>query len=225
MPKYTVYKICPFYIDENKKTISCEDVCRSFRSSKAKWKWMNKYCDTWEWESCQWAKQISEAYRKYEEGDIMALDEHKLEALTKETKYLRTRLGKAEKRVERQQKKIDELRAVNQSFVTSNNNLEKQKQELYKKWRDTNQSLQDHLNKAGDELSAMAQIYEQRMCYLIDRFAPDGVKEDEIEAWAADKEFALVADFTEDGKAIAWKVAFREEETNEDTKKQEQVQE
>ena len=203
MPKYTVYKICPFYIDENKKTISCEDVCRSFRSSKAKWHWMNKYCDTWEWESCQWAKAISEAYKRYEEGDIMALDEHKLEALTKETKYLRTRLGKAEKRVERQQKKIDELRAVNQSFINRN-------ETLYAKWRETNQSLQDHLNNAGDELSAMSQIYEQRMCYLIDRFAPEGVREDEIEAWAKDKEFALVADY-EESKPIAWKVVFKED--------------
>lgn len=216
MPKYTVYKICPYYIDENKKSISCEDCCRSFRSPKAKYKWMNKYCDTWEWEKCPWAIDLTEAYRRYEKGDIHALENHEIEALTKETKYLRTRLGKAEKRVERQQKKIDELRAVNQSFMNNSNNLEKQKRNFYEKWRAAEQELQKYRDKAGDELSAMAEIYETRFCYLIDNFAPDKtVREDDVKAWAEDKEFALVGNY-EDGVPREWKVVFKDAEQGQD---------
>lgn len=209
MPKYTVYKICPYYIDENKKSISCEDCCRSFRSPKAKYKWMNKYCDTWEWEKCPWAIDLTEAYRRYEKGDIKALENHEIEALTKETKYLRTRLGKAEKRVERQQKKIDELRAVNQSFVNRN-------ETLYEKWRKADEDLRAFRNNAADELSAMAEIYEQRFCYLIDTFAPDGVvREDDVKAWAEDKEFALVGNY-EAGAPREWKVVFKDAEQDQD---------
>lgn len=226
MAKYTVYKICPFYIDENKKTISCEDVCRSFRSSKAKWKWMNKYCDTWEWETCQWAKAISEAYKKFEEGDKMALEEHKVEALIKETKYLRTRLGKAEKRVERQQKKIDEQRELIKSYQRASESYEKQKSELYRKWRQADQDLRDHRNKAGDELSAMAEIFEQRMAYLIDTYCPDGkLKERAVKEWAGNREFAIVADKESFEDDLTWMVIFQEEGSDADTKEQEQVQE
>lgn len=185
MPSYTVYKICPYYIDENKKSISCEDVCRSFRSVKAKYKWMNKYCDTWEWEKCRWAMDISEAYRKYEKGDLMALDEEKMKALDKENKYLRTRLGK----------------------------LDKRNQELYEKWKKADEELSSFRSNAADEISAMAQIYEQRICYLIDRYSPEGVEEKDVEAWAADREFALVADISGEDKFISWKVAFKEDDT------------
>ena len=191
MPRYT---LCPYYIDENKKSISCEDVCRSFRSQKAKWRWMDIYCDSWEWMKCPWAADISEAYQRFEKGDTMALDEQKLKAQTKEIKYLRTRLGKAEKRNEA----------------------------LYARWKQTDQELREFRNNAAEELSAMAQIYEQRMCYLIDRFAPEGIREADIKEWAADKEFALVADFTDDGKAISWKVVFKEDEPDTDLQKQEQ---
>ena len=71
MPRYTR---CPFYIDENKLTISCEDVCRSFDSMDEKWTWMDMYCDTWDWMKCPHAADISEAYRKAEEGDVMAIE-------------------------------------------------------------------------------------------------------------------------------------------------------
>lgn len=213
MPRYT---LCPYYIDENKKTISCEDVCRSFDSTDEKWSWMDMYCDSWDWMRCPYAADRAEAYARYEEGEKMALEKQANEALRKEIDSLVKKLGRANKKVERQQKKIDELRAVNKSFVIRNEDLADKNKDLYRKWRQTDEKLNAQSDKIYKEIGALTDIYEQRMCYLIDKYAPDGVREEEIEAWAADKEFALVADFTDEGKAVAWKVAFKKDEVEKD---------
>lgn len=223
MPRYTR---CPFYIDESRHSISCEDVCRSYDSMKQKWAWMDMYCDSWDWQKCPYAVDRAEAYRRYEEGDRMALENNKIEALEKECHRLRTKLGKVEKRVDRQQKKIDEQRELIKSYQRVNEAYEKQKSELYRKWRQADQDLRDHRNKAGDELSAMAELFEQRMAYLIDTYCPDGkLKERAVKEWAGDKEFAIVADKESFEDDLTWMVIFQEEESNEDTKDQEQVQE
>lgn len=201
MPRYT---LCPYYIDENKRSISCEDACRSFASHNKKWKWMDMYCDSWDWMKCPYAMDRSVAYKRFEEGDIMALENNKIEALEKECHRLRTALGRAEKRVERQQKKIDELRATNKSFTNVN-------ETLYAKWRKADQELKSFRDKAGDELSAMAEIYEQRMCYLMDKFAEGFFCESDAATWAEDKEFALVSEYDEELCDRIWKVVFKED--------------
>ena len=209
MPRYTM---CPFYVDENKKSISCEDICRTYKTLECKYDWMTMYCDSWEWMKCPYAIDRSEAYAAYEKGDVKALENQEIKALEKENKYLRTLLGKAEKRVERQQKKIDELRAVNQSFTNVNNSLEKQKKEFYTRWR----KAQDELDKGNEtvmeELRRLGDIYEQRMCYLIDRFADGFFCESDVEKWAGDREFALVRQYDEDLGDMVWKVVFKEDE-------------
>ena len=213
MPRYTM---CPFYVDENKKSISCEDICRTYKTLECKYDWMTMYCDSWEWMKCPYAIDRSEAYAAYEKGDVKALENQEIKALEKENKYLRTLLGKAEKRVERQQKKIDELRAVNTSFVNVNNSLEKQKKEFYKRWR----AAQDELDKGNEtvmeELRRLGDIYEQRMCYLIDRFADGFFCESDVERWAGDREFALVRQYDEDLGDMVWKVVFKEDEPDKD---------
>ena len=119
-------------------------------------------------------------------------------------------------RVERQQKKIDELRAVNQSFTNVNNSLEKQKKEFYTRWR----KAQDELDKGNEaimeELRRLGDIYEQRMCYLIDRFADGFFCESDVERWAGDREFALVRQYDEDLGDMVWKVVFKEDEPDKD---------
>lgn len=208
MPRYIM---CPYFVDENKKSISCEDVCRSYRSHKEKWAWIDMYCDSWDWMKCPYAADLSEAYSKFEKGDKRALEEQKLKALDKENKYLRTLLGKAEKRVERQQKKIDELRAVNQSFTNVNNNLEKQKKDFYKRWRSAKDELDKDKSEINQQLAKLGVIYEQRMAYLIENFAPNKVLlEEDVKEWAGDREFALVPDYTE-YEQLAWKVVFKDE--------------
>ena len=213
MPRYTM---CPFYVDENKKSISCEDICRTYKTPECKYDWMTMYCDSWEWMKCPYAIDRSEAYAAYEKGDVKALENQEIKALEKENKYLRTLLGKAEKRVERQQKKIDELRAVNQSFTNVNNSLEKQKKEFYTRWR----KAQDELDKGNEtvmeELRRLGDIYEQRMCYLIDRFADGFFCESDVERWAGDREFALVRQYDEDLGDMVWKVVFKEDEPDKD---------
>ena len=213
MPRYTM---CPFYVDENKKSISCEDICRTYKTLECKYDWMTMYCDSWEWMKCPYAIDRSEAYAAYEKGDVKALENQEIKALEKENKYLRTLLGKAEKRVERQQKKIDELRAVNQSFTNVNNSLENQKKEFYKRWR----AAQDELDKGNEtvmeELRRLGDIYEQRMCYLIDRFADGFFCESDVERWAGDREFALVRQYDEDLGDMVWKVVFKEDEPDKD---------
>ena len=213
MPRYTM---CPFYVDENKKSISCEDICRTYKTLEYKYDWMTMYCDSWEWMKCPYAIDRSEAYAAYEKGDVKALENQEIKALEKENKYLRTLLGKAEKRVERQQKKIDELRAVNQSFTNVNNSLEKQKKEFYTRWR----KAQDELDKGNEaimeELRRLGDIYEQRMCYLIDRFADGFFCESDVERWAGDREFALIRQYDEDLGDMVWKVVFKEDEPDKD---------
>jgi hypothetical protein len=208
--------MCPFYVDENKKSISCEDICRTYKTLECKYDWMTMYCDSWEWMKCPYAIDRSEAYAAYEKGDVKALENQEIKALEKENKYLRTLLGKAEKRVERQQKKIDELRAVNQSFTNVNNSLEKQKKEFYTRWR----KAQDELDKGNEtvmeELRRLGDIYEQRMCYLIDRFADGFFCESDVERWAGDREFALVRQYDEDLGDMVWKVVFKEDEPDKD---------
>ena len=207
MPRYTR---CPYYIDESRRSISCEDVCRSYSSENKKWAWMDMDCDSWDWMKCPYAADISEAYRRYEEGDEMALIEQELKAQKKEIESLLRKLGRANK-------KLDKERAKNKD-------LESQKKIYFEKWRKADEQLHEYEKKIADQLGAMAGIYEQRMAYLIDSYADDGrLYEQEVEHWAGDRAFAIVHDEDEAGRF--WKVVFQEEENDENTQKQEQVQE
>ena len=207
MPRYTR---CPYYIDESRRSISCEDVCRSYSSENKKWAWMDMYCDSWDWMKCPYAMEISEAYRRYEEGDEMALIEQELKAQKKEIESLLRKLGRANK-------KLDKERAKNKD-------LESQKKIYFEKWRKADEQLREYEKKIADQLGAMAGIYEQRMAYLIDSYAEDGrLYEQEVEHWAGDRAFAIVHDEDEAGRF--WKIVFQEEENDENTQKQEQVQE
>lgn len=212
MPRYTK---CPYYQSDKRQTITCEDACRRFKSLDDKWTWMDKYCDK-AWESCKFAMDMNKAYRRQEEGDITALDKEKVTALGKENSKLLSALGRAEKRISRQQKKIDELRAVNKSFTSVNNSLEQQKKDYYSRWR----SALDELNKVNEsvmaELNKLGSIYEQRMAYLIEQYAPDGVlAEDDVAAWAGDKEFAIVLDANADHGRF-WKVVYKDDKNTDE---------
>lgn len=218
MPQSNHYVICPYFKNEFNKCISCEDVRRSFCSHSEKHMWMKMYCDSWEWEKCPYAVDMAEAYYRHERGDDKALENEKIKALEKENRGLSTKLGRAEKQIERMKKKIDELRAVNQSFIGKNDEMERQKKHYYDKWR----AAQEELDKGDEdiqaELSKLGGIYEQRMCYLIDNYAPDGiVYEKDIEEWAADRAFCLmheyidVNDLDKRRTGLVWKVVFEED--------------
>lgn len=207
MPNNTRIPFCPFYKDEKNKSISCEDTYHVFENENEKYAWMDMYCDGWDWAVCPYAMDLTEAYERLEKGDEKALEMQKIESMRKELKSLSSKLGRAEKRIQRQQKKIDDLRAVNKSFVSVNDSLERQKKEFYSRWR----SAQAELDKGNDavmaELQKLGTIYEQRMCYLMDKYAEGSFSETDVSAWAEDKQFALVNEYDED-VGVIWKVVF-----------------
>lgn len=211
MPRYTR---CPFYIDENKLTISCEDVCRSYDSLDEKWAWMDMYCDSWDWMRCPYAMDISEAYRKAEEGDSMAIEEQEINALKKENHALRTKLGTQTKKAERLQKRLDEQKELVKSYQRRN-------ESLYKKWRDAFEKVRGEDDQIWNEMVTLTQIYEQRMCYLIDTYADGKFYDEDAEAWAGDKEFKLAVDYEEDSRK-AWKVVFNDGHEDTDIQTEEQ---
>lgn len=204
------YTLCPFYIDESEKahTISCEDVIRMWDSAEEKCAYMDTYCDA-SWMECPYAKAMTDAYEAEEKGDDKAVEKNKMAALEKEIRGLYIKLG-------RYKKKIDELRAVNQSFVNTNESLEKQKKEFYKRWRTAQAELEKDKSDINQELAKLGIIYEQRMAYLIENFAPNKVLlEEDVKTWAGEKEFALVPDYTEH-EQLAWKVVYKTDECKSD---------
>lgn len=171
------------------------------------------YCDSWDWMKCPYAADISEAYRKAEEGDAMAIENQEIKAQKKEIESLLRKLGRANKRIERMQKKIDDLRAVNKSYMNKND-------DLYRKWRLADDKQRGQDSKILNELGSLTAIYEQRMCYLIDTYCPDQrLYDEDVEAWAKDREFALVFDKDDVESSPfrrTWKVVFKDGQQDQD---------
>lgn len=212
MPNNARIPLCPFYKDEKNKSISCEDVYRSFPSVKKKYAWMDMYCDEWDWMKCPYAVDLNEAYERLEKGDNKALEKHEIEALKKELRSISTKLGKAEKRIERQQRKIDELRTVNQSLTNINIQLDQRMKRYYKDAQKAKEQLHEYEQKIDAQVKKIAEVYEQRLAYMIETHAPGHrLYEDEIKEWAENKAFAIIYDKDEYGDC--WKVVFKKDET------------
>lgn len=108
MPRYT---LCPYYVDENKKTISCEDVIRRFATYRSKNRHMDKYCDK-DWKDCPYADALSRMYQRIDDGadedrEIMT---HNLMALEKENKKMLSLLGRYDIRLIAKDKEIRQVR-------------------------------------------------------------------------------------------------------------------
>lgn len=206
MPNDKHLPLCPFYKRHMERSITCEDVCRTFSTSAEKERWLTSYCDTPAWEQCEYAQSLNKAYERLFKGDDKAIMENEYESLKREVKKLTTLLGKSEKRVERQQKKIDELRAVNKSFITRND-------DLYNKWRDANTAMGIYEDKVADQVQRLADAYETRLAYLIDRYGP--FSDIDVDEWRKDKAFALIYDENDDGYPC-WQVVFDDEKTKEE---------
>lgn len=209
MPNDKHLPLCPFYKRHMSRSITCEDVCRTFSDSDKKEMWLKTYCDTTAWETCKYAQDLNKAYERLFKGDDRAIMENEYESLKREIKKLSTLLGKSEKRVERQQKKIDELRAVNQSFVTRN-------EDLYRKWREISGTLDAYESSVADQVQQLIDAYEVRLAYLVDRHGT--FSDVDVDEWRRDKSFALVYAENDDGDPC-WQVVFGDEETDDETKK------
>jgi hypothetical protein len=211
MPNYGHTAICPFYMGEKPKTISCEDAFRRFKDERRRDAWTNMYCYEWDWMKCPYAVDLNEAYARLEKGDNKALEKHEIEALKKELRSISTKLGKAEKRIERQQRKIDELRTVNQSLTNINIQLDQRMKRYYKDAQKAKEQLHEYEQKIDAQVKKIAEVYEQRLAYMIETHAPGRrLYEDEIKEWAENKAFAIIYDKDEYGDC--WKVVFKKDE-------------
>lgn len=210
--------ICPFYVGEKHKSISCEDTYRRFCNSERRDAWLHMYCETWDWMRCPYAADLAEAYERFEKGDKEALEKNAVDSLRKELKSVTTKLGRAEKKNERYLKRISELMKINQSLVNKNEGLDNKNRHLQKMFRDADKHNKDFEEKVWDQVQKISRMYEQRICYLIEEFVPDKkFTESDVSAWAEDKAFALVYDRDEDEEHEPyWVVRYGEEETVED---------
>lgn len=115
MPRYT---ICPYYIDDNKKTVSCEDVIRRFATYHSKNKWMNRYCDK-EWQSCPYADALQKMYDRINTMDVdWEIETLRLrsDAMIKEIKKLNGLLGRYDVRLDAKDAEIRQLRKRNKEL-------------------------------------------------------------------------------------------------------------
>ena len=128
MPRYT---LCPYYVDENKKTISCEDVIRRFVTYRSKNKHMNKHCDK-DWKSCPYAVSLSEMYRRIEAGSDEYTEKlrHKAKALEKENKKLISLLGRYDVRLYSKDVEIRQVRKKNRELDDALYRERKKRKEL-----------------------------------------------------------------------------------------------
>jgi len=205
MSEYGRAVFCPYFKDEKKRSISCEDTVRHFDSKTEKRKWFDNYCCAWEWEKCPYAMSITKAWIAHEKGDETALEKQKTEAMQSEIRSLSTKLGRA-------YKKIDELVELNKSYLRRNDELEKQKSAYYKRWR--KESVGGLTETVLSQASDLFDKYKDVLCYLLSMYG-DKIGEDEVEAWKKGRVYTIYREYDENGKLI-WQMI--EEEVDEDGK-------
>ena len=189
------FAVCPYFLGEKRKSITCEDVYRIFNSLNAKHAWMDMFCDS-EWEECPYAKKLNAAYERFDKGDDMALKENEIDSLRKEMKGVSSRLGRVEK----------ELRKKTQECL----DWEVRSKLFYEKSRKATEELEDYQKHEAERYIAMAMLYEDRLAYLIDTFCNGKLEEKDVKAWAEGKEYALT--FDKESKEPIWIVEMREEQ-------------
>lgn len=192
---YHVHVLCPYFQTDKKMSISCEDTFRTYESEESKLAWMGMYCDSWEWEKCPYAVDMTEAYYRQEKGDSEAVEKHKTEALEKELKSMSKRLGRCLKRNEQLQK-------VNKVMHTKMDRAIRQ--------------LEEYKQHEAQRYFDLASIYEARIAYLIDTYCDGRLPEADVIAWAEGKEFALTYD--QDSEERIWVVQTREAGAVDDVK-------
>lgn len=97
---------CPYYIYEQKQSITCEDTIRRHNTPEAKRNWMTMYCKSKRgWDKCPYAKGLNEIYEQTErmsprEGEKLYL-KYINEAQRAELNKLLSALGAAESKLRR----------------------------------------------------------------------------------------------------------------------------
>lgn len=155
---------------------------------------MKKYCDD-DWESCEHAKGLNEAYESIERGDLKAMEKQKIKAMEKEMRKLASALGRVEKSLEAKENDIKELRKKSRYY-------EDRSLEEYKRRRKLEHETSQKDKRLAMELQKVTEIYEDRMCYLIETYCNGKLKERDVQEWAKNKEVAIR--FENEGSERIW---------------------
>ena len=207
------YTLCPFYKWDREARITCEDTYRHFESLLERCAWMDMYCDN-EWMKCPFAMDLTEAYAKLEKGDESALENQKIEAMQKELKSMSTKLGMAEKKLERLQKKLDEEKELNKSWQRQHEEDEKKKKMFFSYWKDSQAEMDEYERHEAERYGKLAQLYEDRLAYLISEHCGGRLEEKTVKEWAEGKEYAIT--FDEKESEPVWIVVFKEDTEGEE---------
>lgn len=214
MPNTNHRILCPYFVHEKNRSISCEDTARTFTGLAEKEAWMHSYCDD-DWQSCPYAKDLIDMYERIERGACMEKEmlDHTKKVTKKEHKTLAMRFDAAEKRAARRQKKIDELKGVNQSLTTKNISLTQRNLELHKKWREADEELNNYRNKISDQIQGIVHAYETRLAYMMDTYSGGELDDEDVNKWGEGKSFAISYEKRSDPSGRPyWKVVFEDNE-------------
>ena len=210
--------LCPFYLSEQKLSISCEDSPHFFtKKSKKNW-WIKSYCVD-NWQGCKYAAGLLKAYDDDERGDEAALENKKNESLREELRLLSGRYGQAKSAMERKDRKIEELRKENEDLSKVNENNVLHRKRLYKRLRETKQELEQATKEMYDQLMQINDIYMDRLAYLIDTKCDDGLLQSDVDKWAAEQteKYSIHGAWDEETYERKWLVV-RMPKENEDEK-------
>ncbi len=202
MPNTGHTTLCPFFLSESGKTVTCEDASRMFRSLRKKRLWMGDYCDD-QWERCPYAYSLLKLYDQIEkdgeEGEILK-EQHTYDAIEAEYRKLRVQYGRLEKRLYARDEEIKDLRRKNHALG-----------DQYEKIRTAYDKEKKNAKSLSDALFHGLPVYEARFCYLMEMFSDGMFNETDFQDWSKGKEFRLeVAGKDEDGNVTLWKSNVRE---------------
>lgn len=228
MPNTGHYTICPYFMSERSKAITCEDVFRRFKSKKEKDEWMHTFCDK-DWKKCKYAQSLHAMHErineKGEKDRMIEIFKHKSQATREELKKVSTQLGKTEAKKEKQEdlirylkareestvKKIADLQAENNALMENIETLREKNKELFKKWQDERKTVFDKEEKMLAEMLEQANIFEGYIAYLLHTHGEEFLDVEGAFDWADKYEYAISAgEYSEDKKLKSLKLTVRE---------------
>ena len=195
MPNNGHYTLCPYYRDEKNKSISCDDVCRTFRYPIQKKRWMEDYCDK-AWQDCPHAKRLNEMYDRIERGADMTTEELKLknEELDKELKKVKSMYGKSESNGRKKDAEIERLRKQKDELIQDvafQKELVKRHKAENKRRNRENDELKKQVTDMMKFNSTTILSYEEKFVYLLDKFGDGKFDVLDFDEWQRGKEYTL----------------------------------
>ena len=196
MPNTGHITLCPYYVNEREKTISCEDVGRRFRSKKERMDYMEQYCDK-DYMQCKYAQALEKLYEVMEEKG----EDHMLEffkqrnrAARVELKRTVTQLGRQEAKTEKMAEEIKELKAENMALKESIEAIRKKNKEMFGKWQNEKATFRNREETMLQEMLAQATIYEGYVAYLMEKSGSESFDLDEFHKWTEGHEYRVEGD-------------------------------